>query len=361
MRFMTPSLLGLLGVASAVVLPVARNTSVEAVENQVTPESSEVATDFMSVRDKIVKEYKNVDEIPTAKYFTESSFHYHYDGRFADRPLPDYKVIPYLSALIQTYLKTMESIGAETWIMHGTLLAWWWNQKVPQTQCLQQPWESGHVLTTRQQIFPWDNDLDVQISEPTIHFLADYYNMTEHHFHMPDEDKGRSYLLEINPHYVVKDTRDRLNVIDARWIDMSSGLFIDITAVRKDDAKRSGGQTEALMCKDRHHYLESQIWPLRESYFEDVPVKIPYAYVELLEEEYGAKSLTNADFHEYVFFGLPEYFNLILTSTSHHFNEKTKIWDEVKKQARRFLRRAWGSNTNTIPVRSGLPTRQNTV
>jgi hypothetical protein len=24
----------------------------------------------------------------------------------------------------------MADLGAETWIMHGTLLAWWWNQKV---------------------------------------------------------------------------------------------------------------------------------------------------------------------------------------------------------------------------------------
>jgi phosphorylcholine metabolism protein LicD len=150
---------------------------------------------------------------------------------------------------------------------------------------------------TFKQIFPWDNDLDVQISEPTIHFLADYYNMTEHHFEIPDgEAEGRKYLLEINQHYAVKDTRDRLNVIDARWIDMSSGLFIDITAVRKDEMKESGW----LMCKDRHTYEQDQIWPLRESYFEGVPAKIPYAYVELLKEEYGVRSLTNGDFHECV-------------------------------------------------------------
>lgn len=49
---------------------------------------------------------------------------------FATQPLPDDKVTPHLSALIQTYLSTMSSIGAETWIMHGTLLSWWWNQKV---------------------------------------------------------------------------------------------------------------------------------------------------------------------------------------------------------------------------------------
>lgn len=125
--------------------------------------------------------------------------------------------------------------------------------------------------------------------------------MTEHHFEIPDADENRKYLLEINQHYAVKDTRDKLNVIDARWIDMSSGLFIDITAVRKDETKDAGW----LMCKDRHTYKQDQIWPLRESYFEDVPAKIPYAYVELLKEEYGAKSLTNADFHEYVSLPLP--------------------------------------------------------
>lgn len=145
-------------------------------------------------------------------------------------------------------------------------------------------------------IFPWDNDLDVQISEPTIHFLSEYYNMTKHHFDIPGVKGGRSYLLEINPYYVVKSTKDKLNAIDGRWIDMSSGLFIDITAVRKDDEKRAKGEPGALMCKDKHHYDESQIFPLRESYFEGVPVKIPYAYTELLEEEYDANSLTRTLF-----------------------------------------------------------------
>lgn len=120
--------------------------------------------------------------------------------------------------------------------------------------------------------------------------------MTEHHFDIPGVEGGRSYLLEINPYYVVKSIEDKLNVIDGRWIDMSSGLFIDITAVRKDDKGRAKGESEALMCKDKHHYDESQIFPLRESYFEDVPVKIPYAYTELLEEEYGPRSLTKTIF-----------------------------------------------------------------
>ena len=78
--------------------------------------------------------------------------------------------------------------------------------------------------------------------------------MTDHHFDLPGVEGGRTYVLEINPHYVVKSIKDKLNVIDGRWIDKSSGLFIDITAVRPDDYKRKHGYPEALMCKDKHHY-----------------------------------------------------------------------------------------------------------
>lgn len=31
---------------------------------------------------------------------------------------------------MQAYLSTMADLGADTWIMHGTLLGWWWNRKV---------------------------------------------------------------------------------------------------------------------------------------------------------------------------------------------------------------------------------------
>ncbi|KAL4887936.1 LicD family-domain-containing protein [Aspergillus ambiguus] len=192
--------------------------------------------DFMGVRDKMAKDYTN-EAVSAEKYFHESSFHYHYDGRFASHALPDEETIPHLSALIRTYLSTMADIGVETWIMHGTLLAWWWNQK----------------------IFPWDNDIDVQISEPSIHFIAEYYNMTEHHFDIPGVEGGRTYQLEINPNYVIRSTADKLNVIDARWIDTSSGLFIDITAVRKDDRRREKGYPGALMCKDGHRFDVSRL------------------------------------------------------------------------------------------------------
>lgn len=170
--------------------------------------------------------------------------------------------------------------------------------------------------------------------------------MTEHHFKLPGVPGGRTYLLEINPHYTVRTTLDNLNVIDARWIDTSSGLFIDITTVRADDAARSQGVMGALMCKDGHRYLvglrsnqndsdrshlqENDIFPLRDSLFENTPVKIPYEYTKLLQAEYGEKSMTLTTFEGYT---LPVLVLVEISLTffiSHTWNEQTKLWEPIK-------------------------------
>lgn len=231
--------------------------------------------DFLDVRTKLEKDRSGKRGDPKDKYFHESTFHSHYDGRFADNEVDKEIRLPHLKALIRTFLSTMADIGAETWLMHGTLLGWWWNER----------------------IFPWDSDLDVQVTEETIAFLARYYNMTEYRYQMSHDDiQGRSYLLEINPHYVIRGTEDKLNVIDARWIDTETGLFIDISTVRVDRKARSEGKEGALMCKDRHKYLEKDLFPLRDGYFEGIRVKIPFDYEYLLEEEYGAKSMSKTEF-----------------------------------------------------------------
>lgn len=227
---------------------------------------------------------------PHNKYFHESTFHPHYDGRFAAKILSYDERRIHLTALMQTYLSTMSDIGAETWIMHGSLLGWWWNRK----------------------IMPWDSDVDVQMSYHSIKFLADYYNMTIHHYKLPGIEKGRDYMLEVNPHYVIDSIDDKLNVIDARWIDTETGLFIDITTLRRNRTAEALGMEGVMMCKDKHHYLEKDIFPLRESVFENMPVKIPFAYSALLEEEYGPKALTRTNFE------------------NHHFDQDKMEWIPVR-------------------------------
>ena len=170
------------------------------------------------------------------------------DCRFGDKELGYQERRQSLSNLIQTYLATFADIGVETWLMHGTLLGWWWNKKVS----LLQTWISTVSLIQILQIMPWDSDLDVQVSETSMHFLASYYNMSVFHYKTPRIPEGRDYMLEVNPHYVNREQTDKMNVIDARWIDTATGLFIDITTVRYNYTHPAG--EGVLSCKDGHEF-----------------------------------------------------------------------------------------------------------
>jgi LicD family len=121
----------------------------------------------------------------------------------------------------------MDELKVETWIAHGALLGWYWNQA----------------------LLPWDTDLDVQISAESMAFLAKSHNMTKYQYRMPDEETPRIYLLDINPHYSILSSQDVANKIDGRWIDTTDGKFINITAVHYEEAKSS-----TLFCKDGHQY-----------------------------------------------------------------------------------------------------------
>ncbi|KAG0651598.1 mnn4 [Hyphodiscus hymeniophilus] len=252
--------------------------------------------DFFSVRTTMHKDMSGKRGDPKGKYFRESAppksvaFHPHYDGRFAETQLGYRERKQALSNLIQTYLATFADIGVETWLMHGTLLGWWWNRK----------------------ILPWDSDSDVQVSESSMHYLASYYNMSVFHYKTPRIPDGRDYMLEVNPHYVNREQSDKLNVIDARWVDVTSGLFIDITTARYNHTHPAGAGM--LSCKDGHEYRDTYIFPLRETFFEGTPAKIPFAYKEVLEAEYHAKALT-----------LTEY-------EGHRFDEEKLEWIPIPKK-----------------------------
>lgn len=242
------------------------------------PETPRRDAPFEHVRTRRDRVHRNKAEDERNKYFHESTFGEHYDGRFANKKLNYDNRRKHLTALIQTYLSSMNDIGAETWIMHGSLLGWWWNRK----------------------ILPWDSDLDVMVSEKSIHHLAQYYNMTIHHYHLPGLDEGRDYMLEVNPHYN-NDSIESANKIDARWIDTDTGLYIDITTLRRNKTAEALGIDGAMMVKDKHHYMFDDIFPLRQSTFEGFTVMVPFAYGALLVEEYTERALTQVSFEDHRF------------------------------------------------------------
>lgn len=130
---------------------------------------------------------------------------------------------------MKSWLEWTNSAGIETWIAHGTLLGWWWNGK----------------------LLPWDWDIDVQVHTDTLQMLGREYNMTTHEYSTADKSINREYLLDVNAWAWERVRGDGWNIIDARWIDVRNGLYIDITGLAEVEPEKEPG---VLKCKNNHKY-----------------------------------------------------------------------------------------------------------
>lgn len=151
----------------------------------------------------------------------------------------------------------------------------------------------AHQSYTRK-ILPWDWDVDTQVSGATLQFMAEHHNRTLHNYVSEDGGIHREYLLDVNPWSRQRDRGDGANIIDARWIDTSNGLYIDITGLSEVYPDQKPG---IWSCKNFHDYRVRDLFPMRESFFEGVPTRIPYAYDQILVEEYSPQALASI-FHQ---------------------------------------------------------------
>ncbi|KAH8726059.1 LicD family-domain-containing protein [Phaeosphaeriaceae sp. PMI808] len=141
---------------------------------------------------------------------------------------------------------------------------------------------------------PWDVDLDTQVSEATLNRLGKEYNQTKYEYTSPDGKTRRQYLLDVNPMIWERVRGDGMNVIDARWIDVRNGLFIDITGLSVTNPVSYPG---VWSCKNNHMYKTIELYPMRETTFEGTLAKVPYAYDQILTDEYRASALVNTNFN----------------------------------------------------------------
>ncbi|KAI0900530.1 LicD family-domain-containing protein [Annulohypoxylon nitens] len=210
------------------------------------------------------------------KYFKEAGANLelvHYDGRYFKSRMSYEEHRPALRHLVRSWLTISHELGIETWLAHGTLLGWWWG---------------GHVM-------PWDYDLDVQMPTATLSYLGRYFNQTVHDYTL-DTGKGwvnKTYLLDVNPHAGDIDRGNGANVIDARWIDTSNGVYIDITGLAERDPSGAPG---VWSCKNSHKYRTMELYPIRRTEFEGVPARVPFAFEKILTDEYGGKCLANTEY-----------------------------------------------------------------
>lgn len=215
----------------------------------------------------------------------------HYDKRYFHGVVSDEERRDTQQHMVRAYLDFFRSNDLDTWIAHGTLLGWWWN---------------GQRL-------PWDFDLDTQVSGATLHHLGEAYNQTNYSYTSEDGQVKRTFLLDVNPWIWQRERGDGLNIIDARWIDIRNGLFIDITGLSETHPDKQPG---IWSCKNYHRYRTDEIYPLRETMFEGVMAKVPYSYDKILTDEYQETALVNTQFN------------------GHEWNPNAKIWEKTEETMR---------------------------
>lgn len=289
------------------------------------------------------------------KYYSEPWGTYalgHYDKRFFRRELSYEEHAPALRNLVRSYLTICRELDVETWLAHGSLLGWYWNGRVL-------PWDididaqvtlatlhhmARHLNGTMHEYVyddPKGKGKDGNVEEGTEceedivgdeegddedddkgrtgTELTGKYGPSHQGEHLPnnynDKDndqqpltihrrpnrKARAptgrYLLDVNPHYSGPYGNGE-NIIDARWIDTATGLFVDITGVaprrHADDYDPENPPGPVWSCKyGLHRYYGRELWPLRVTEFEGVSALIPYGFSDVLREEYGPECLSS--------------------------------------------------------------------
>lgn len=227
----------------------------------------------------------------------------HYEVRFYEEKLLPVDRIAGLHRIVRAWARFTTKSGITAWLAHGSLLGYYFNGL----------------------IFPWDDDLDVQVTGKSFMKLVGL-NRT---IVVDYTDEIGMYLIDVNPWYGSRE-RESDNKIDARFIDLESGLYIDITTLASvspdmamldheemdefhkvfdpyhDEVKTlllehehdfqeavdtTVEQGELVSCKDYHFYTVAELSPVIPTLFEGVVVMVPNNIEAMLLREYSRKSL----------------------------------------------------------------------
>lgn len=224
------------------------------------------------------------------KYFFEAGIEGnelgdHYDWRFFNGLTKDkYEQELVLHRLVRAWLSFSRKHSLNTWIAHGSLLSWYWNSVD----------------------FPWDDDIDVQMPLRDLHKLALHFNNS---LIVEDVEEGFGrYFIDCGTFLTRREHDKGKNLIDARFIDVDTGIYIDITALallneqtkdryRKDlpkdwaeipgEHKLTNRQLRVYNCRNKHFSSLLEISPLIRTVIEGEHGFVPHKFVSVLQAEYA--------------------------------------------------------------------------
>lgn len=229
-----------------------------------------------------------------------------------------------LHHMLRVWFQFAEAHGVDSWVNYGSLLGWAYN---------------GINM-------PWDTDIDVQMPIAQLDRLARVANST---IVIENPRHGNAkYLFEVSPTYIRQG--NGRNFIDARFIDINTGLYIDISGVsytRHTPPPKVQAKPSAIMvhCKNWNWHSLDELLPIRHSYFEGASVYIPNNTLSILTKKYGADLFTSKlEFHGYEYI---KHLNLWVPTNEcdKKCSARVKRWD---KRQDSFIGNAWIEDEYTI-------------
>lgn len=236
---------------------------------------------------------------------------HHYDLRFYNGFISESKVnffdhVPdkqkiVLHQMLHTWLYFSFNAGAISYPAHGSLLSWYWNSMV----------------------FPWDGDVDVILPIQDLSNLCMNYNSSL--IIQSPSDGFNKYYLDCTSSLPVREHGNGANNIDARFIDVDTGMYIDLTGLAvsgdpgmPENAKKHFGLVEAesdpnanfydihdkndiYNCRNFHFYSHSELSPLRFTMMEHAPAFVPSNIKQSLISEYNKKALTDLMYQHHIY------------------------------------------------------------
>lgn len=182
-----------------------------------------------------------------------------------------------LHHMVRVWFKFAEANDVASWINYGSLLGWAYN---------------GVNM-------PWDTDIDIQLPIAQLDRLSRKYNSTL--IIENPRDGNAKYLFEVSPTYTRQG--NGRNFIDARFIDVNTGLYIDISVLSHTGHQPPQSLYEStsdisklkampVHCKNWNWHSLDELLPIRHTFFEGASVYIPSNVLSILLRKYGQDSFT---------------------------------------------------------------------
>ena len=253
---------------------------------------------------------KSFREVKLLKSDSQRVFGDHHDWRFFNGlTINTDKQAIVLHRIMKSYLLFCRTHGLITWIAHGSLLSWYWNGM----------------------IFPWDADTDVQMPIRDLHRLARDFNqslvienighdMRGYPLNEMDFNGMGTYYIDVGTSITHREYENGLNNIDARFIDVQTGLYVDITGLAVSNEKAPGRYdglrptnpepetnrinnklSKLYNCRNRHFASLSELSPLVKSVVQNEVGYVPQNFSPLLKNEYRIEGMLEFSFNGYYY------------------------------------------------------------